>query len=499
MIHPLLSKMLLGTALAILLVMTQLTMVVTSLVAAEVAPPKPFGALPTPQHLQWHKLEFYGFIHFTLNTFTNKEWGGGDESPELFNPTSLDADQWARAAKDAGMRALILTAKHHDGFCLWPSKYTEHSVKNSPWKDGHGDVVGELARACKAHGLEFGVYLSPWDRNHAEYGRPAYVDYYRKQTHELLTQYGPIFETWYDGANGGDGYYGGARETRRIDRQTYYDWPRTWALVRRLQGDCMRFSDGGPDIRWVGNESGRGYDVNWATFNGRGRWPGVTNNDSLHHGDKGGTDWVPAECDVSIRPGWFWHAAQNDKVKSVETLLDIYYESVGRGCNLLLNLPPDRRGLLYETDVARLRAFGQTLRATFRTDLARGKTVTASNVRGNSDEFGPARLTDGDRDTYWATDDDVRTATLVVDFGGPTEWDNVRLQEQIELGQRVAAFTLEARVDGHWQPLAKGATIGPHRIVRTPRVTADQLRVKLVQSAACPTLSTVEVYNSPAK
>ncbi len=356
-----------------------------------------------------------------------------------------------------------------------------------------------MARACKAHGLKFGVYLSPWDRNHAEYGRPAYVDYYRKQTHELLTQYGPVFETWYDGANGGDGYYGGARETRRIDRQTYYDWPRTWALVRRLQGDCMRFSDGGPDIRWVGNESGRGYDVNWATFNGRGRWPGVTNNDSLHHGDKGGTDWVPAECDVSIRPGWFWHAAQNDKVKSVETLLDIYYESVGRGCNLLLNLPPDRRGLLHETDVARLRAFGQTLRATFRTDLARGKTVTASNVRGNSDEFGPGRLTDGDRATYWATDDNVRTATLVVDFGGPTEWDNVRLQEQIELGQRVAAFTLEARVDGHWQPLAKGATIGPQRIVRTPRVTADQLRVKLVQSAACPTLSTVEVYNSPAK
>ena len=467
--------------------------------ADAIAPPEPFGTVPTEQHLAWHKLEYYGFIHFTLNTFTDREWGGGEESPELFNPTQLDPDQWARVAKESGMTALILTAKHHDGFCLWPSKFTEHSVKNSPWKNGQGDVVKELSQACQKYGLKFGVYLSPWDRNHAEYARPAYVEYYRNQLRELLTNYGEVFESWYDGANGGSGYYGGANETRRIDRRTYYGWPTTWRLVRDLQPGCIRFSDGGPDIRWVGNEKGHSYDPNWATFNRDGRWPGISEKESLWHGDKGGTHWVPAEVDVSIRPGWFWHESQNEKVKTVDQLLDIYYSSVGLGCNLLLNVPPDRRGLFHEIDVARLREFGQVLRETFETDLAKGKFVAASNTRGSCPCFAARLLTDGDRSTYWAADDNVREATLEINFERPVEFDRVRVQEQIALGQRVESFVVEARVEGDWKQIGEGATIGPQRILRTPRTTADRLRVRLTSCLASPMLSTIEVYNSPKR
>jgi alpha-L-fucosidase len=465
--------------------------------AAQVAPPEPFGAVPSPQHLAWHDLEYYGFIHFTLNTFTDREWGGGEESPELFNPSDLDPDQWARVAKQSGMTALILTAKHHDGFCLWPSKFTEHSVKNSPWKNGQGDVVRELAEACKRQGLKFGVYLSPWDRNHPEYARPEYITYYRNQLRELLTDYGEIFETWYDGANGGSGYYGGANETRRIDARSYYDWANTWALVRELQPNNIRFSDGGPDIRWVGNERGIGYDPNWATFNLAGRWPGISERESLWHGDRGGTHWVPAECDVSIRPGWFWHPSQNDQVKSLDVLLDIYYASVGQGCNLLLNVPPDRRGQIHEIDIARLKELAVVLEKTFATDLARGKPVVADNVRGNDPGFAASRLTDGDRATYWAADDGVRRATVEVDFEQPVAFDRVRLQEHIALGQRVEEFTIEARVGGQWQEIGKGQSIGPRRILRTPRVNADRLRVTLAKCLVCPTLSTLEVYASP--
>ncbi len=464
---------------------------------AQVDPPKPYGALPSPQHLAWQEVEFYGFIHFTINTFPDREWGNGDESPQLFNPSDLDAEQWARVAKEAGMKGLILTAKHHDGFCLWPSQYTEHSIKQSPWKDGRGDVVREVSDACRRHGLKFGTYLSPWDRNHAEYGRPAYITYYRQQMRELLTNYGEVFETWYDGANGGSGYYGGANETRRIDPATYYEWPATWDLVRQLQPTNIRFSDGGPDIRWVGNESGLGYDPNWATFHRDGRWPGISERKSLWHGDQGGTHWVPAECDVSIRPGWFWHASQNDQVKTLDKLWEIYYASVGQGCNLLLNIPPDRRGLFHEVDVERLQQFGRELAETFRTDLARDKTASADNVRGRAEQFGPQRLTDGDRQTYWAADDGVQQATLEVDLGRPVAFDRVRLQEYIPLGQRVAEFQVEARVGGQWREIGRGATIGVRRILRTERVEADRLRVKLARCLASPTLSTIEVYNSP--
>ncbi len=232
----------------------------------------------------------------------------------------------------------LLTAKHHDGFCLWPSQYTEHSVKHSPRQNGQGDVVRQCADACRKQGLKFGVYLSPWDRNHAEYARDAYVEYYRNQLRELMTNYGEIFESWYDGANGGTGYYGGAREKRTIDNKTHYQWPKAWALVRELQPGCIRFSDGGPDIRWAGNESGLGYDPNWATCHREGRWPGVSEKQSLWHGDRGGTHWVPAECDVSIRPGWFWHESQNDKVKPLDQLLEIYWAADDNACEASLEV-----------------------------------------------------------------------------------------------------------------------------------------------------------------
>ncbi len=403
--------------------LTSLSLLVcTAAIAGEgAAPPAPYGPTPTPRQLRWHEMEFYGFLHFTVNTFSDKEWGYGDEHPRLFNPTAFDADQIVRTAKEGGMRGLILTAKHHDGFCLWPSKYTEHSVKNSPWRDGKGDVVREISDACRRHGLRFGVYLSPWDRNHKDYGRPEYVTYYRQQIRELLSNYGEIFTVWFDGANGGDGFYGGARETRRIDNRTYYDWPNTWKLVRQLMPMAVMFSDVGPDFRWVGNERGIAGEPCWATINVGDGSPGNTKA-NLNQGERPGTDWVPAECDVSIRPGWFYHASQDDKVKTPAQLLDLYYKSVGRGACLNLNLPPDRRGLIHEQDVQSLREFRRILDATFARDLAQQATACSSQVRGDAETFAAKNATDGDRETYWATDDDVTAPELIVDFGTPTKF-----------------------------------------------------------------------------
>ncbi|MBM4092358.1 MAG: alpha-L-fucosidase [Planctomycetes bacterium] len=465
--------------------------------ATAVEPPAPFGPLPTERHLRWHEMEVYGFIHFTVNTFTDKEWGYGDEDPRIFHPTDLDPRQWAEVARAAGMKALIITAKHHDGFCLWPSKYTEHSVKNSPWKDGKGDVLAELAAACKDNGLRLGVYLSPWDRNHAEYAGLAYIEYYRNQLRELLTQYGEICEVWFDGANGGDGFYGGARETRRIDQRTYYDWPNTWSLVRKLQPLAVMFSDGGPDVRWVGNESGNGSTTNWAALRRAEFLPGLSDIAALPQGQPDGTHWVPAEVDVSIRPGWFYHADQDSRVKTVDQLLEIYYSSVGNGCNLLLNVPPDRRGRFHEIDCQRLVGLRKVLDATYAVDLARGKPVSASNTRGSDPQFASDRLTDGDRNTYWAADDDVRTAELTVDLGTAVPLNRVRLQEYIQLGQRIEAFAIDARVDGNWKEIATGTTIGPRRILRTPTVTASAVRLRITASRACPTISTLELFLAP--
>ena len=464
--------------------------------AAAVAPPAPYGPVPGARQLQWHAMEFYGFIHFTVNTFTDKEWGFGDESPALFHPTDFDAGQIAATARMAGMQGLILTAKHHDGFCLWPSAYTEHSVRNSPWRDGKGDAVRELSDACRKQGIRFGVYLSPWDRNHADYATPAYVAYYRNQLRELLTDYGPLFTVWFDGANGGDGFYGGARETRRIDNRTYYDWPNTWSIVRELQPMAVMFSDAGPDMRWIGNEQGMAGEPCWATMKSAGRWPGGP-SEGLNNGERPGDVWLPGECDVSIRPGWFYHAAEDSRVKSLEHLLRIYYASVGRGCCLNLNIPPDRRGRIHENDVEALRAMRAALDATFERDLARAAVLTASNTRGDDPAFAAQHLIDDRRDTYWATDDAVTAAEVTVTFPERQTFNVVRLREYIQLGQRVDAFALDRWDAGQWKEFFSGTSIGNQRLARTADVTTDRIRLRITAAAACPTLSELGVFLEP--
>jgi alpha-L-fucosidase len=440
-------------------------------------------------------MEYYMFVHFTVNTFTDKEWGYGDEKESVFNPTALDCRQWAKTAKDAGMKGIIITAKHHDGFCLWPSQFTEHSLKNSPWRDGKGDILKELRQACDEYGLKMGAYLSPWDRNSAVYGKPEYLIYYRDQLRELLTNYGDIFEVWFDGANGGDGYYGGARETRRIDNKTYYDWQNTHKILRDLQPGAVMFSDAGPDVRWVGNERGMGSLTNWCLLNRDEMYPGGDFAKILGEGHENGKYWVPAEVDVSIRRGWFWHKSQDSLVRSPENLLGLYYSSVGRNSNLLLNVPPDTRGLLYENDVRSLLEFKALRDKEFAVELARGKKVKASASRGK--EFSASNVNDGNPDTYWATKDGLTTAELTFDFGEDTEVNRILIQEYIRLGQRVQEFKVEALVNGDWQKLIDGTTVGYKIIRKFPVVKTSKIKVSVIKSKACPVISNIELYRAP--
>ncbi len=463
--------------------------------ARPVGAPEPIGSIPSPRQLQWQDLEFCGFLHFGINTFTDKEWGYGDESESLFDPSALDARQWARVARDAGMKGLILTAKHHDGFCLWPSRLTEHSVKRSPWKSGRGDVLRELAAACREYGLKLGVYLSPWDRNHAAYGTPEYLSYYRSQLRELMTGYGPLFEVWFDGANGGDGYYGGARETRRIDARTYYGWTATWSLVRQLQPGAVMFSDAGPDVRWVGNEKGVAFETSWYGLDRDRTYPGdPAYARDFARGRADGSDWVPPEVDVSIRPGWFYHQAEDAKVKTVGDLVTIYEQSVGRGANLLLNVPPDRRGLIPDVDAERLRTFRAAIDAAYRVDLARSATASATSVRGGLAAYRAARVNDGRADTYWAADDGVTSASVTLAFPKPTSFERIVMQEFIALGQRVERWSVEADQDGAWKVVAEGTTIGRKRIVRCGPLTASRVRVNILGARACPTLASIGIF-----
>jgi alpha-L-fucosidase len=443
----------------------------------------PYGPAPSSRQRKWHSLELYGFLHFTVNTFTDKEWGYGDESPAVFNPSDFDADQLVTTAKSGGLQGLILTCKHHDGFCLWPSAYTEHSVKNSPWRGGKGDVVREVSQACARHGLKFGVYLSPWDRNHAAYGTPAYIEYYRSQLQELLSNYGPLFEVWFDGANGGDGYYGGARETRLIDKTTYYDWDNTWKIVRELQPDACIFSDAGPDVRWVGNEDGSAGDPCWATLMTEGLAPGLADSALLNAGQRDGSAWLPAECDVSIRPGWFYHASEDAQVKTPAQLLDLYMRSVGRGASLLLNLPPDRRGRIHEIDAAALRGFHELLSAAFQTDLARSaQTGSAAN--------------DGNPDTFWSPESTDTAPELTLEFKNPVCFNCASLREYIPLGQRVDAFVLDAWLNNAWVELARGQSIGSRRLLRFTATATRRVRLRIVQAAAPPAISEFALYYS---
>jgi len=464
---------------------------------SKVTSPEPFGPVPSERQLFWHEMEYYMFVHFTVNTFTDKEWGYGDEKESVFNPTALDCRQWAKVAKDAGMKGIIITAKHHDGFCLWPSQYTEHSVKNSVWKDGKGDVLRELRTACDEYGLKMGVYLSPWDRNSAVYGTAEYLVYYRNQLNELLTNYGDIFEVWFDGANGGDGYYGGAREKRKIDNKTYYDWANTHSIVRKLQPSAVMFSDAGPDIRWVGNESGMGSLTNWCLLKKDEMYPGGDFAKILGEGHEDGNYWVPAEVDVSIRKGWFYHQTQDSLVRSPENLLELYYQSVGRNSNLLLNIPPDRRGLLHENDVKSLLALNELLKKEFDNNIASGKKASAKPVRGKGYEA--SNVTDGNPETYWSTRDDQSSGEVIIDLGNETEVNRIILQEYIKLGQRVQEFNVSAFSSGEWKTLIDGTTIGYKVIRKFPVVSASKVKITISKSKACPVIANIELYRAPGE
>lgn len=460
-------------------------------------PPAACGPVPSQRQQQWQALERYAFLHFNMNTFTGHEWGLGGEKPAQFDPTALDCRQWIRTLKAAGFKGAILTAKHHDGFCLWPSAYTGHSVKNSPYKDGQGDIVREFADACRAEGMKMGLYLSPWDRNHADYGKPEYIEYYRNQLRELLTSYGDVFEVWFDGAMGGEGWYGGANETRTIDRNTYYDWPGTWEIVRELQPGAVMFSDGGPDVRWVGNEKGFAGETNWSLLKRADFAPGVADREALNAGQEDGTHWLPAEVDVSIRPGWYYHEAEDSLVRTVPQLLDIYYASVGRNASMLLNIPPDKTGRIPAVDSLRLMEFARALAAEFPKDLAADARVSASNVRGHNGRYAAMRAADGDTATYWATDDDVRNASLTVAFDQPTVFNRLLVQEYIPLGQRVQKFKVEALTSDGWQTLAEETTIGYKRILRLPTVTAKEVRLTVEEAKACPLISNLQLFCAP--
>lgn len=455
----------------------------------QMKPPAPYGAIPTKDQIAWQKLEYYMFIHFGPNTFTDKEWGHGDEDPKVFNPTQLDANQWARTAKAAGMKGIIITAKHHDGFCLWPSKYSTHTVRESSWKEGKGDVLRELSDACKKYGLKFGVYLSPWDRNHSSYGTPEYNQVFANTLNEVLTSYGPVFEQWFDGANG-EGANGKRQE---------YDWPLFHKVVYKNQPQAIIFSDIGPGCRWIGNEGGIAGETNWSTLNTEGFGVGLAapKQDVLNTGNENGSHWVPGEADVSIRPGWFYSPSTDDKVKSLNQLLTIYNSSVGRNANLLLNVPVDRRGLIHSNDSVRLMELRKALDETFKTNIAKNKRTNATTTRGNSRQFSAQNLSDGNYDTYWTTDDVVKTASFTIDLGSPTDINRVVLQEYIPLGQRVKSFSVEYWDGKDFKTIDQQTTIGYKRILTFPTFKTTKVRINILDANACPVISEVQLYRAP--
>lgn len=433
-----------------------------------------FRPLPNENQLRWQDMEMYAFIHYSLNTYTDQEWGFGNEDLKLFNPSDLDCRQWARVCKQAGMKGIIFTAKHHCGFCMWPSAYTEYSVKNTPWKNGKGDVVRELADACREEGLKFAVYLSPWDRNHKDYGRPEYVTYFRNQLRELLTNFGEIFEVWFDGANGGDGWYGGANETRKIDGKTYYGWAETFRMIRELQPKAVIWNDGGDrgDLRWVGTEAGNVGETNWSLMPSKGDTPWHM----LHYGVEDGDVWCPGETNTSIRPGWFYHETENEHVKSLSKLMDTYYKSVGRNSTLLLNFPIAPNGRIHPNDSLRGIAFKKMIDEVFKTNLAEKAKIQ------------------------------TKASETIIDFGKPTVFNRFLAEEDIALGQRVKKFTLEALVDGKWQSLKDAlvedgkdglTTIGHRRIICFPTIKATKLRFTITDAKAEPIIKKMGVYLAP--
>lgn len=468
-----------------------------SCTSGKVLPPEPILPVPEPKQVEWQQMETYAFIHFGLNAFNDREWGYGDTDPKTFNPTNLDCEQWAQTLVKAGMKGVILTAKHHDGFCLWPFEGTDYSVKNSPWKNGQGNVVKELSEACKKYGLKFAVYLSPWDRHQANYGTPEYLPYFYAQLHDLLTNYGPVFEVWFDGANGGDGWYGGAKDIRTIDRKNYYNYPRIYEMLDSIQPQAIIFSDGGPGCRWVGNEKGFAGATNWSFLRKGEVHPGYDKSYELQYGHPDGNQWVPAECDVSIRPGWFYHPEEDDRVKSPDQLVDLYYRSVGHNATLLLNFPVDRRGLIHPVDSANAVRFHEMIQQQLKTNLVAGMIPKVSNERGG--DFVASALTDDNFDTYWATEDGVTTADIEFSFDTPTRMNRMMLQEYIPLGQRVKAFVVEYLDKDTWLPVKlneETTTIGYKRLLRFETVETKGIRIRITDARGPLCLSNVGVYDA---
>ena len=455
---------------------------------------------PSPRQLRWQQLELTAFLHFGINTFTDREWGDGTEDAKLFQPKNLNAEQWVRICKEAGFKQIILTAKHHDGFCLWPSKFTEHSVKHSSWKKGRGDVVKEVADACHKYGVGFGVYLSPWDRNSVYYGDSAtYNEYFINQLTELLTGYGRVDEVWFDGANG-EGKNG---------KKQVYDFERWYQLIRKLQPQAV-IAVMGPDVRWVGTETGYGRETEWSVLplsaQNRQQIAAASQTDVAFEpkGDRTGEDlgsrkklfsadaliWYPAETDVSIRPGWFYHEKENEKVKTPEKLLDIYFHSVGRNGVLLLNIPPDKNGLIHKTDSAALLRFKELREKLFARNLLQQAKVKSSNGKNRK------ALLDEKFGSYWTTKKSDTAAIITFRLKGPQTFDVLMLQENIAEGQRIEKFVLEAKVDNEWKTITEGTTVGYKRLLRFDPVTANSVRLKIISSRLNPTLSEVGVYYS---
>lgn len=447
---------------------------------------------PSPRQLRWQQLELTAFFHYGVNTYTGKEWGTGKEDPKIFNPARLDADQWVRTTKEAGFKQVILTAKHHDGFCLWPTKTTAHSVKSSPWKDGNGDVVKEVADACKKYKIGFGIYLSPWDMNAASYGTDAYNDFFITQLTELLTQYGRVDEVWFDGANG-EGPNG---------KKQVYDFNRWYAHIRKLQ-PAATIAVMGPDVRWVGTETGYGRETEWSVLPANNLDQNAVSANSqaemnikpsgfLQGSDIGGRDklkeakglvWYPAETDVSIRPGWFYHKAEDSKVKSPEKLLDIYYHSVGKNGVLLLNIPPDKDGLISESDVNSLQGWTKLREGTFKVNLAKGAVITSANGVNTK------ALLDGRYKTNWTTKGKDSIAVIELTLKTVQTFDVLSLQENITIGQRVEKFVLEYWDGKDWKKATEGTTIGYKRLIKFEPVTTGKVRLRIEQSRLNPTIS----------
>lgn len=452
--------------------------------AACAKPPEPYGPVPTPSQLQWQKMEMNMFIHFGPNTFSSVEWGTGTESEDIFNPTGLDCGQWAGVAKAAGMKGIILTAKHHDGFCLWPNPESRHTVAQSKWRDGKGDVLRELSDACRKKGLKFGVYISPWDRNDPRYGTSEYNDVYARTLRQVITDYGPVFEQWFDGACG-EGENG---------RHQIYDWPLFHSAVRELQSDAVMFSDVGPGCRWVGNEAGVAGRTSWSRFDPDGYEPGDygLSRDTLNMGKVSGKSWMPSESDVSIRPGWFYHEAEDSLVKSLDKLLSIYYTTVGRNSLLLLNVPPDKTGRIPRADSLRLVEFRAAIDSLYANDYALGAGIEASETRGMM--FAPENMLDDDYDSYWAPEDETRESVITLSLDGKKKFNRVMLMEYIPLGQRVAEFHIEALSEnGQWKEIAKETTIGYKRIVPVATTYTDSVRIVIDKAYACPVLNKISL------